>query len=190
MTAAEVEEFLDAADSDTYDYIVGLTPIERLARYAPTAAGKPGIVMAPFHTAQGLFRLNNLHIGRPFSFRNKGAVQKIYDLRYQKSLANALGLLKAIWEIRQARGRAMHVVRAQAALYFGNRGYHGVSEWLRQRTSLDEIFIGIGDIIGLNAGYAITRLGGVAVDVDNEPDYTALIARFDEWRDGLLEEGS
>jgi molybdopterin-guanine dinucleotide biosynthesis protein A len=180
LTAAEIDQFLDGADMNRYDYITGLTEAADLKKFAPSG-GKPGVVMAPFHVAEGLFRINNLHLGRPFAFRNRGAIQRLYNVRYQKNPMNALRLLRDLWGVRSVRSRVWLIAYMQLAMTARNCGFPDLSDRIRKRASMAGILVGAGDVLGLKVGVSITTCGGAAIDIDNEEDYRTIRERYDEW---------
>ena len=181
ITPAEIEEFLDAVDSGSFDYIVGLSPADSLSRFAK-APGQPGIDMASFHAKEGLFRINNLHVARPFAFANRGAVQEMYNARYQKSIMSFLSLFSKLLMVREIRNELWLYVLMQAALFFRRIGLSSASDALRHHIPIKTVMDGIGKILGLRAGAAITYLGAAAIDVDNDEDYLAMKKMFATWQ--------
>lgn len=182
ITVAEIEEFVDGADMERYDYVLGLTPDQALHAFHPTD-GKPGVIMAPFHAAEGLFRINNLHMARPYLFSNREAVQKMYDSRYQKSLWQAMVLLKRLLGVPLVRRKIGLYIWMQLASIARRIGFPGLSDFCRKRTSRDGVMNGVGAILGLRAGVAETSCGGAALDVDNDDDYETIRAMYKPWRD-------
>lgn len=181
VSPEEIDEFLDSADMEKFDYVVGLTPEETMRRYYPTV-GKPGIKMAYFHLREGLFRVNNMHMARPFAFANREAIQKMYDTRYQKKIMNVLRLSRDLWRFKPVRSRIWIYFLMQASMTLSRLGFKGFSEMTRRRVGIEDVMEAIGQILGLRAGYAVTRRGGAALDIDNETDYSTMKRMFAEWK--------
>ena len=182
VTPAEIEEFIDAVDIDSFDYVVGLSPAESLLRFAKTP-DQPGIDMASFHAREGLFRVNNLHMARPFAFVNRWAVQEMYNARYQKSVASFLSLLFKLLKVKEIRKEIWLYLLMQFALFFRRVGFTSASDALRRHIPLKTVMDGVGKILGLRAGAAITHCGAAAIDVDNDKDYKTMGKMFNVWRE-------
>ncbi|MBI5815838.1 MAG: nucleotidyltransferase family protein [Nitrospinae bacterium] len=180
ITPAEINEFLDRADMDRHDYMIGLTPEKALDRYLP-ARGKPGIRMTCFNVREGRFRINNMHIARPFAFQNRGAIQKMYNVRYQKNLRNIARMLKDLWAIRGVRPRLWIYIVMQVSMMLSLAGFSGLAAKASSLVSMDDVAGGVGAILGLRAGLVVTGHGGSAVDIDNDHDYDVMQAMYDEW---------
>jgi hypothetical protein len=180
ICAEEIDEFLDGTDMSQHDWQTGLTPRQVLDPFRSTAE-REGIDTSYFHTKEGLYRINNLHIARPFAFKNRLAVQQIYDARYQKSIFHFLQLTYNLWQIKTLRGRIRRYMFMWLALFLRRIKLDRLSDLVRGWVPRDEILWGVGQVLGLRAGCAITTRGGAAFDVDNAHDYGVLQARYEEW---------
>jgi len=181
VSSAEVDEFFDRADMDRYDYVVGLTPERAMSRYYP-APGRPGIKMAYLHLREGLFRINNMHMARPFAFANRGPIQKLYRSRYQKKLRNIARLARDIWGERRIMSHLWLYFLMQMSMWLTNMGLRGAGDMVRRRAPIDAVTGAMGDILGLRVGYAVTERGGAALDIDNDGDYNTMRTMFAEWK--------
>ncbi|MGK7344522.1 MAG: NTP transferase domain-containing protein [Candidatus Nitrospinota bacterium M3_3B_026] len=181
ITAAEIGEFFDRADMSRYDYVAGLTPKEALDRFRPRG-GRPGIKMAYFHVREGLFRINNMHMARPFAFAVTAPVQMIYNHRYQKKIRNIIRLFMGFLAPNAGWSKLRLYLLMQAAMFSRNIGLPGLADRIRRRVPIDEVMEAVGDVLGLRAGYAVTKQGGAALDIDNEKDYIAMKRMFAEWK--------
>lgn len=181
ITTSEIDEFLSAADMEKYDYIAGFTPSEVMKSFYP-AAGKPGIKMSYFHFREGLFRINNLHLARPFAFHNRQSVTMLYRSRYQRQIKNIIRLAKDLWGERRLRNKiwiyfalvfSLAVTRARLAF---------IANAIRRFVSIEDVTRAVGDILKLRAGYVITTYGGAALDVDNDNDFRSMEVMFETWK--------
>lgn len=181
VTATEIEELIGACDIDTLDYVLGLTPEEVLAPFAPTA-DREGIDLACFHVKEGLFRINNLHLARPFAFGTGLAIQKMYDARYQKNPYQVFMLLIYLLGQSSIRSKVWLIAIIHTASIAKRLGLLALSDKLRSLVPMHDIFDGIGTMLNLRAGCAITLTGGAALDIDNDHDYKVMKSRFVEWQ--------
>ncbi|MBI4666812.1 MAG: hypothetical protein HY751_10435 [Nitrospinae bacterium] len=181
ITTGEIDEFFQKADMERYDYVAGLTPKESLAKYLPTE-NTPGITMTCFHVRDGLFRISNMHAARPFAFVNRGAILKIYNVRYQKKLRNIIRLLRELWAVKPVRSKIWMYLAMEAAMALSLWGFKGLSDRVRRLVSTEMILDGVGQILGVRAGHVVTTHGGAALDIDNDRDYDAILEMFERWR--------
>ncbi|HJM82347.1 MAG TPA: NTP transferase domain-containing protein [Nitrospinota bacterium] len=181
ISAAEVDDFLLKADIGCYDYVMGMTPSNEMAIFHSTGK-KPGIKMASAYFREGSFRINNLHLARPFACKNLDAVQLLYNSRYQKNVMNMLRLTRDMWR--------QHIKVQSLFLYFLMQvssllAYLGLEKfnWVARRyVPMTKVAAAVGRILGMRAGFVITTAGGAALDVDNEADYETMKLRFLEWK--------
>ncbi|MBF0291945.1 MAG: NTP transferase domain-containing protein [Nitrospinae bacterium] len=183
ITSGEIDDFIAGADMGKYDYVIGLTPASSLARFRPSD-GKPGIRMSSFHLREGLFRISNLHLARPFAFRNREVVLKMYEMRYQRSFSNVLRFARSLLATPGWRGRIWLYLGLQTCLTLSRMGLAGVADILRRLIPASSAISAVSQITGARADIVITTHGGAALDIDNESDYRAMTQMFDQWRDG------
>jgi len=181
VTPGEIDDFIARGDMSRYDYVVGITPAVSLARFRPSG-GRPGIRMSSIHLREGLFRINNLHLVRPFAFKNRDAVLKMYEMRYQRDISNVFRFLRHLLVTPGWRGHIWLYLALQACLTLSRIGLAGVADILRRFIPSDRALYAISQITGARAGAVVTTHGGAALDIDNESDYLALTEMFDQWR--------
>jgi GTP:adenosylcobinamide-phosphate guanylyltransferase len=183
LCVEEIEEFLDGCDLERYDYLAGITDEENLKAFGPRK-GMPGIKMATFHTRDGNFRQNNLHVARPFVlFSSIDLVLKAYEYRYQRKLGN---ILRALLEIvRLGPGRVgttlMVYIDLQIAAGLSALGLERaarVVSWPLTRRSIERV---VSSLIKARFRLVETTVGGAALDVDNERDYMTLSVMYRDW---------
>lgn len=181
VTPGEIDDFIAGADMGKYDYVVGLTPSASLARFRPSG-GNPGIHMSSFHLREGLFRISNLHLARPFAFKNRDVVLKMYDLRYQRKFSNVLRFARSLLATPGWRSHIWLYLAMQVCLTLSRMGLAGVADILRRLIPADKAIYAISQITGARANIVITTHGGAALDIDNESDYRAMTQMFGQWR--------
>lgn len=179
----ELEEFISRCDMEHSDYVAGITSEEILQLFGPRK-GRPGIKMATFHTREGNFRQNNLHMARPFVLMNSiDLVLKVYEFRYQKRLFN---IARAILEIiRLGPGK----IGTTLFLYILLQISAGLSaiglEWLARvmsyPVSRKKLEMLISAIFSARFKIVETTIGGAALDVDNEKDFMVISVMYRDW---------
>jgi len=183
LSNVEVDEFASKCDMENFDYVLGVTPEEKLSHYY-ASDDLPGIHMAYIHFREGNLRQNNLHMVRPFKIENRRYIQTMYDLEraHQKELGNAVSLA---WEILNKKsggwGILGNYLLMQLSLIFSRLGLGFLSDSVRDRTSLDSINACISKLLKTRFTVARTSFGGATLDIDCESDYEVIQQRFSEW---------
>lgn len=179
----ELEEFISRCDMDRYDYIAGITSEEILKLFGPRK-GRPGIKMATFHTRDGNFRQNNLHMAKPFVLLNSiDLVLKVYECRYQKEIIN---IVRAILEIvKLGPGKIGTTLTLYLLLQIsagltamGLEGLARIVSYPVSRHKLEQL---ISAILSVRFKLVETTIGGAALDVDNEKDFMVLSVMYRDW---------
>lgn len=180
LVPEEVEEFISKSP-DSSDYCLGVTQEEALRPYWPKE-GRPGIRMASFYIKGKAYRINNLHLARPFKIARVEYFQKIYEYRYQRRLLNLVRVGLGILGTRGAIKIFLFYVMAQLALLFSSLRLQSVARLFRSRLALGAIEQSGSEIFGTRFKMVETRFGGAALDVDNEESYDTIVEMFDAWR--------
>ncbi|MCD6569417.1 MAG: nucleotidyltransferase family protein [Deltaproteobacteria bacterium] len=190
LTVKELEEFLSYRDMDNFDYIAGITSEEVLNLFGPRK-GRPGIKMATFHTRDGNFRQNNLHIARPFLLIDSiNLILKTYDYRYQKEFINIARTIIEILRLgRGSVGKSLfyyllfQISAGLSAIGLESLAY--VTSYPITLARLEEL---ISKILHVRFKTAYTTLGGAALDVDNEKDFLTLSIMYKDWSNLLSQD--
>jgi|SRR5579884_508535 len=184
ITSAEIREFIAKSDLKQYDYCLGVTSEEALVPFYPTS-DQPGIKMAYIYLREKAYRLNNLHLARPFRLRAGRIVQKMYDHRYQKFLGNRFRIALEILNTPvRLRGLALYLL-AQGAVFFAQAGQPRLSRFFRHPLTLPVIEREVDRFLGTKFKVVETSIGGAALDIDDEASYRTISSRFQEWREYL-----
>ena len=183
ITPHEVEYFLQEADMDHYDHVLGLTPEESLEPFYPKD-GLPGIQMAYLHMKEKRYRINNLHLVKPVQIKNRHLIQTMYRYRYQRNLFNVfLFTLKLIGKDKRNRWR-YHIGLSLGLM----------ASWLKipalirfcrslvPKKGLEQV---ISSIMATRFVSLSTPFPGATLDIDNARDFETIKQRFTEWQNYL-----
>jgi molybdopterin-guanine dinucleotide biosynthesis protein A len=181
ITSYEIDEFIENAEPDKYDYIAGITPDYSLIPYYPKE-NKPGIKHAYFHAKDLKWRQNNLHLGKMLKVKNKIYIQKMYEYRHQKEWKDIIKLVLTVLRTEKGTYKAIYQFAVlQACMFFSNRGMGWFSGRIRKLVTLSSIEKTVGLILGTTAKTSITHYGGAALDIDSDEELEAIESNFDDW---------
>ena len=184
VTAAEIEEFLTNADMKEHDYCMGITAEERLTPFYPQG-DKPGIKMPYLYLKERAYRMNNLHLARPFKIGAGGSVQTMYDYRHQKYVGNRFRIAREFFRTeRWTRALSLYLL-AQGAVFSSEIGWTALAAFFRRYLPLNRVEREVSSFIKAPFKAVETTIGGAAVDVDDEETYRTISLRFNEWRGAL-----
>jgi GTP:adenosylcobinamide-phosphate guanylyltransferase len=182
-TPQEIGAFVREGMRLDVSYALGLVSEEAMTDFAPRDPGEPGIRMAYFNLREGRFRQSNLHLVRPARIVNRHYIEEMYEHRYQKQFGNIVGLA---WRLlRDERGGVailyyyglMHL-----AAILDRWGLRRLADVVRGRIPIQRIEAGVSTLLRASFRFVATQAGGCAVDIDNEEDFDAARARFEQWR--------
>ena len=180
-TPQEISEFVRRGLELDVDYVLGLTTEAAMEDFYPTP-DRDGIRMAYFNLREGRFRQNNLHLVRPGRLGNRHYIEEMYELRYQKQFRNMLSLAWTLLRSEQGGFAVLgYYLLLQAASIANRKGWHRLANAFRRALPITRIEIGCSKLLDTRYRFAITDVGGCAVDVDNEHDFDVSRARYDEW---------
>jgi len=181
LASYEVDEFIENAEIDKFDYIAGITPDYSLKPYYPKE-NKLGIKHSYFHGREIKWRQNNLHLGRLLKIRNKIYIQKMYEYRHQREWKDIIKLVLTVLKTEKGTYKAIYQFAIlQACMFLTNRRLEWLSDFLRKFVSLSSIENTVGVILGTSAKTSITYYGGAALDIDSDEELMAIKANFSEW---------
>jgi len=181
-TPQEISQFIQRSEALDCDYACGLVTEESMQAFYPSARGEPGIRMAYFNLREGRFRVSNLHLVKPARIVNRTYVEEMYEHRYQKQFGNILGL--AVRLVRSEEG-GLRILRYYILIHlagFANRcGWRRLADWLRAWIPLDRVAAAVSSLLRADFRFAVTEIGGCALDIDKERDYDVAALEFDKW---------
>lgn len=181
ITPEEIDEFLNGCAVDELDYCLGMTEERFLEKFYPDGR-KPGIKMAYLYLREGNFRLNNLHLVRPFRVYNREYIERIYECRYQKNIKN---IIKVMFDFFSFQGVGTRAIILYALLEFSVLfryiGLSSLAGATKNMVSQSEIRKFVSKLLKTRIDIVQTTIGGTAVDVDNDTDFETVQTRFHEW---------
>jgi CTP:molybdopterin cytidylyltransferase MocA len=186
-TPEEISSFIHEALALDCDYALGLVTEESMRGFYPRA-GQPGIRMAYFNLREGRFRQSNLHLVRPARLGNRHYIEEMYQHRFQRQLGP---ILKLAWRLLSSERGGPAIVFYYGLMHlagFANRfGLRRVADAVRRWIPMARIERGCSDLLRTRFRFVVTRIGGCAVDVDNEHDFEVARERFSEWKQAQCE---
>jgi len=186
-TPEEISSFIQEALALDCDYVLGLVTEESMQGFYPRA-GQPGIRMAYFNLREGRFRQNNLHLVRPARLGNRHYIEEMYRHRFQRRLGP---ILQLAWRLLSSERGGPAIVFYYGLMHLAglaNRhGFRRLADVVRRWIPIARIERGCGDLLRTRFRFAVTRIGGCAVDVDNEHDFEIARERYAEWKQAQLE---
>jgi hypothetical protein len=107
----------------------------------------------------------------------------MYRLRFQRRVGPILALA---WRLLRSERGGLAIVWYYGLMHLaGLANRHGLSaiaDLVRRWIPIARIERGCGDLLGTRFRFAVTRVGGCAVDVDNEHDFEVARDRYAEWK--------
>ena len=179
----EIEQFISRCDMERYDYIAGITSEDILKLFGPRK-GRPGIKMATFHTREGNFRQNNLHMARPFVLLNSiDLVLKVYEYRYQKEFFNISRTILEIVKLGPGKIGTTLILYLFLQISAGLTaiGLERCARIVSYPVSRQKLEMLISAILSVRFKIVETTIGGAALDVDNEKDFMVLSVMYRDW---------
>jgi GTP:adenosylcobinamide-phosphate guanylyltransferase len=187
-TPQEISQFIQRSAELDCDLACGLVTEESMTAFYSAAPGEPGIRMAYFNLREGRFRANNLHLVRPAMIVNRSYIEEAYEHRYQKQFGNIVGLAVRLMRKEEGGLRILgYYVLIHIAGIANRRGWRRLADWLRAWIPLDRVAEACSALLGADFRFAVTNIGGCAVDIDNEGDYDVAKLAFEAWRTVQLE---
>jgi hypothetical protein len=181
-TPQEISDFVRRSTELGGDYVVGLVSEESLMDFYPSATGEPGIRVAYFNVREGRFRQSNLHFAKPARIGNRQYIEDMYEHRYQKEFGHIVRLAWTILRSEQGGIRILFLYLLIHLAGVANRhGFRRVANGIRRFVSLSAVARAISSLLRTDYHFAITEIGGCAVDIDQEREYDIAKLRFDEW---------
>lgn len=182
-TPQEISEFIRRGAGLRCNYAVGLVTEESMEAFYAEAPGAPGIRMAYFNLYEGRFRQSNLHLVQPGRITNRYYIEEMYEHRYQKQFGDIVALAWRILRVEEGGLRIVfYYALMQLAAIADRRGWRRTADWMRRRIPIARVEQALSTLLRASLRFVVTDVGGCAVDIDNEHDYDAAVARYSEWR--------
>ncbi len=182
-TPQEISQFIQRSVELGCDYACGLVTEESMEPFYPTTPGGPGIRMAYFNLREGRFRVSNLHLVRPAQIGNRSYVEELYEHRYQKQFGNIVSLAARLVRTEEGGLRILrYYILIHLAGFANRRGWRRLADWLRAWIPLDRVAEAVSSLLRADFRFAVTEIGGCALDIDKEKDYDVAAIAFDTWK--------
>ena len=182
-TPQEISQFIQRSAQLDCDYACGLVTEESMRAFYPAAPGEPGIRMAYFNLREGRFRISNLHLVRPARIVNRTYVEEMYEHRYQKQFGNIFGLAVRLVRTEEGGLRILrYYILIHLAGFVNRRGWRRLADWFRAWIPLDRVAEAVSSLLRADFRFAVTEIGGCALDIDKEHDYDVAALAFDSWK--------
>ncbi|MEE9165388.1 MAG: nucleotidyltransferase family protein [Nitrospinota bacterium] len=176
----EISEFISNCDLSRFDYYVGVVSEKTLSHFTPEK-GRKDIRLAFLPFKENKYRVNNLHLLKPFKIANRYRLQDMYELRYQRKLRNIWKLFIRIIRLKGIKSAAFFYILILATLFFHKIGFVEVSGKISSFLTLSKLTGIVGRILGTSLYIAETTYGGAALDIDNKTDFNIINEKFEEW---------
>ncbi len=187
-TPQEISQFIQRSDELDCDYACGLVTEESMETFYPAAPGEPGIRMAYFNLCEGRFRVSNLHLVRPARIANRSYIDELYEHRYQKNFGNIVGLAARLVRKEEGGLRILgYYILVHLAGIANRCGWRRLADWIRAWIPLGRVAEACSALLRADFRFAVTDVGGCAVDIDNEGDYDVATRAFESWSAAQLE---
>jgi hypothetical protein len=181
-TPQEISAFIRRGTALDCDYAVGLVPEESIEDFYSSAPGEPGIRVAYFNLREGRFRQSNLHLAKPARIGNRHYIEDMYEHRYQKEFGH---IARLAWTILRSEQGGLQIFFLYILIHLAGvanrRGFQRISDVFRRFVSMGAVERAISSLLRTDYRFAITEVGGCAVDVDREREFDVAERRFDEW---------
>jgi GTP:adenosylcobinamide-phosphate guanylyltransferase len=181
-TPQEISEFIRRGREMGCDYVAGAVTEASLRAFLPKHRGDVGIEVALFNLREERLRQSNLHLTRPARIGMRHLIEDMYEHRHQREFWN---MLVIAWRIVILTRGGLVVAFFYSLMHLAGLadrwGLRAVADWLRLPVSLKRTEDIVGRLLQTSFRFALTEVGGCAIDVDNEPEYDAVVARFEEW---------
>ena len=176
----EINEFISNCDLSRFDYYVGVVSEKTLSHFAPGKRGK-GLKLAVLPFKENKYRVNNLHLVKPFKIANRFRLQDMYELRYQQKLRNIFTMFIRLIRLKGIKDAAFFYLLILSTLFFSKIGFREVSVKISSFLTLTKVTGIVDRILGTRMSVAETTYGGAALDIDNKTDFNIINEKFEEW---------
>ena len=176
----EINEFISNCDLSRFDYYVGVVSEKTLSYFAPGKRGK-GLKLAVLPFKENKYRVNNLHLVKPFKIANRFRLQDMYELRYQQKLRNIFTMFIRLIRLKGIKDAAFFYLLILSTLFFSKIGFREVSVKISSFLTLSKVTGIVDRILGTRMSVAETTYGGAALDIDNKTDFNIINEKFEDW---------
>ncbi len=170
---------IDQACSESRAMLCGIAEDRDLAPFYGTAQ-RPGVVRPLVQMREGLFRLSNIYVFRPYKLTHVEFLQTSFTLRKAKDWHNVARLAFSVFSQPGGWFAAWMILRLQLT-YLLSRKKGRMYRRLRQGNTFAKVERGAGTVLGGTMRLVPSPYGGLSLDVDDEEDFELLQAHYRDW---------
>ncbi len=170
---------IDAASPESHAMFCGIAEKDGLTPFYGTA-DRPGVVRPLVQMNEGLVRLSNIYVFRPYKVTHAEFLQTSFTLRKAKDWHNVARLAFSVFSQPGGWFAAWMIFRLQLT-YLLRTGRGALYRRLRKGNTFAKVEHGVGTVLGGSMKLVQSPYGGLSLDVDDEDDYAMLLANYREW---------
>ena len=185
ISGGAVDDFIERcaamdreADSG-YAMFVGVAEDRALRPYYAANDGV-GMERPLVQMNEGLYRLSNIYVARPYKLQHSEFLQTSFNLRKAKDWHNVAKLIFSLFSQHGGWFAAWMTVRLQLAAML-RHGQGRLYRRLRAGNTFEKIDRGVSTVLGGAVRLVDSPYGGLSLDVDDETDYALLRDHYTEW---------
>jgi GTP:adenosylcobinamide-phosphate guanylyltransferase len=129
---------------------------------------------------EGLYRLSNIYVARPYKLEHWEFLQTSFNLRKAKDWHNVAKLVFSLFSQHGGWFAAWMTARLQLAAML-RHGQGRLYQRLRAGNTFEKIDRGVSTVLGGKVRLVDSPYGGLSLDVDDEADYELLRDHYHEW---------
>jgi hypothetical protein len=180
-TPQEISEFVREGQRMDCDYVIGMTKEEAVDLFQ-RKPDQEGVPISYFNLREARLKQTNLHLTRAARIGNRHYIQDMYEQRKQREFLNMLGLAWRLWWSEQGgTSIVFFYLLIHVGGVFDRRGWRTLADWTRRLVSLGRVERSLAKLMKTRFRFAVTRVGGCAVDVDTEEEYDLICEHYDRW---------
>ncbi len=185
VTPGAVDDFVeraarrDAADGRGNAMLVGVAEDAALRPFYGAQA-HDGMERPLVQMREGLFRLSNIYVARPYKLKHSEFLQTGFNLRKAKDWQNVVKLMGKLFSQHGGWFAAWMTCRLQLTAML-RHGQGRLYRRLRTGNTFEKIERGVSTVLGGDVGLLPSPYGGLSLDVDDAEDFRLLEANYRAW---------
>lgn len=170
---------LDRGAETGYAMFVGVAEDKALSPFYGTA-DRQGMERPLVQMNEGLYRLSNIYVARPYKLQHSEFLQTSFNLRKAKDWHNVAKLVFSLFSQHGGWFAAWMTARLQFTAML-RHGQGRLYRRLRAGNTFEKIDRGVSTVLGGSVRLVDSPYGGLSLDVDDEADYALLRDHYPEW---------
>lgn len=169
----------DASAGEAHAMLCGIAEYGGLVPFYGTKE-QPGIERPLVQMNEGLVRLSNIYIFRPYKLTHAEFLQTSFTLRKAKDWHNVAKLGFSVFSQPGGWFAAWMIFRLQLTYLLRHRKGR-LYRRLRKGNTFAKVEHGVGTVLGGTMRLVESPYGALSLDVDDEEDYAMLQANYHDW---------